>query len=102
MTNRARWHVYLVRTAAGALYCGIARDVAARLRQHQDGCGAKALRGRGPLALAFAAPVGGLGRALRVEARIKRLPKAQKERIVAHGLPPALLRAARARAAAKG
>lgn len=102
MTARARWHVYLVRTAAGALYCGIARDVAARLRQHQDGGGAKALRGRGPLALAFTAPVGGLGSALRVEARIKRLPKAQKERIVAHGLPPALLRAARARAAAKG
>jgi len=99
---RVRWHVYLVRTAAGALYCGIARDVEARLRQHQDGSGAKALRGRGPLALAFAAPIGALGLALRVEARIKRLPKAQKERIARDGLPPALLRAARARARAKG
>jgi len=102
MTNRARWHVYLVRTAAGALYCGIARDVASRLRQHQDGCGAEALRGRGPLALAFTAPVGGLGRALRVEARIKRLPTAPQDRLAAPGLPPALWRAARARAAAKG
>ena len=99
---RARWHVYLVRTAAGALYCGIARDVDARLAQHRDGSGAKALRGRGPLAAAFTAPVGGLGRALRVEARIKRLPKAQKEGIARDGLPPALLRAARARARAKG
>jgi putative endonuclease len=102
MSGRARWSVYLVRTAAGALYCGIAQDVAARFLAHAAGKGAKALRGRGPLQLAFALAVGGKGLALRVEARVKRLPKAQKERIVAAGLPPELLRAARARRRGKG
>jgi putative endonuclease len=64
------WSVYLVRRADGALYCGIALDVAARFAQHEAGLGAKALRGRGP-------------RALRAEARIKRLQKADKERLAA-------------------
>ncbi len=78
-----RWSVYLVRRADGALYCGIALDVAARLQQHEAGVGAKALRGRGPLALVFRRRVGSRSLALRAEARIKRLGKADKERLAA-------------------
>jgi len=77
------WSVYLVRRADGALYCGIALDVAARFAQHEAGLGAKALRGRGPLALAFRRRVGSRSLALRAEARIKRLQKADKERLAA-------------------
>jgi putative endonuclease len=77
------WKVYFVRRADGALYCGIAKDVAARFQAHQDGRGAKALRGRGPLELAFSRRVGDRARAQRVEAALKRLPKAQKERLAA-------------------
>ncbi|MEM9057266.1 MAG: hypothetical protein AAGD86_07300, partial [Pseudomonadota bacterium] len=40
-------------------------------------------RGRGPLTLAFALPAGNRARAQRLEYRIKRLSKAQKERLVA-------------------
>ena len=89
---RRRWSIYLVRTATGTLYTGIALDVKARLASHAAGRGAKALRGRGPLALALATPVGSLSRALRLEARIKRLSKAQKEQLVAAGLPAGWLR----------
>lgn len=84
MTTRARaWWVYLVRRADGALYCGIAQDVAARLRVHEAGRGSKALRGRGPLVLAFRRRIGTRAQAQRVEAAIKRCSKAEKERLAA-------------------
>ena len=79
------WYLYLIRTADNALYTGITTDVARRYRQHQCGKGAKALRGKGELTLAFSAPVGDLSLALRAEYRVKRLTKRQKERLVAEG-----------------
>lgn len=89
-----------MRTADAGLYTGIALDVAVRLQQHTEGHGAKALRGRGPLQLAFTARVGAQGAALRLEARIKKLPKAAKEALVRDGLPRGWLAAARAAARA--
>lgn len=78
-----RWSVYLVRRSDGALYTGIATDVARRFEQHQEGRGAKALRGRGPLELTSSAAVGDRSRAQRVETLIKRLPKDRKEHLAA-------------------
>jgi len=79
-----RWHVYLVRCRDGALYTGIATDVSRRLAEHEQGAGkgAKYLRGKGPLRLVLNKAVGRRGLALRVEARIKRLPKARKEELI--------------------
>jgi len=76
------WSVYLIRTADDSLYTGITTDVSRRFSQHQSGKGAKALRGKGELRLAFTAPVGERSLALRVEYRIKQLTKRQKERLV--------------------
>lgn len=80
MATMTPW--YLIRTADNALYTGITTDVARRYRQHQTGKGAKALRGKGELTLAFAAQVGNRSLALRIEYRIKQLTKRQKERLV--------------------
>lgn len=77
------WSLYLIRTADNSLYTGITTDVARRFMQHQSGKGAKALRGKGELTLAFSAPVGERSLALRMEYRIKQLTKRQKERLVA-------------------
>ncbi|EDM2309692.1 GIY-YIG nuclease family protein, partial [Salmonella enterica] len=55
MATMTPWYLYLIRTADNALYTGITTDVARRYRQHQTGKGAKALRGKGELTLAFAA-----------------------------------------------
>lgn len=77
-----RWSVYLVRTAGGELYTGIATDVGRRFGEHTRGRGAKYLRGRGPLAIAYRRVVGEHGLALRVERRIKRLARAEKELLV--------------------
>lgn len=76
------WFVYLIRTADNRLYTGITKDVARRFAQHQCGKGAKALRGKGELVLAFAREVGEHSLALRIEYRIKQLTKPQKERLV--------------------
>ena len=75
------WCVYLVRRADDALYTGIATDVERRFAEHCEGRGAKALRGRGPLQLLSFSPAGDRSLAQRVEARIKRLSKTEKERL---------------------
>ncbi|WP_194207073.1 GIY-YIG nuclease family protein [Superficieibacter sp. 1612_C1] len=77
------WYLYLIRTQKNALYTGITTDVARRFVQHQTGKGAKALRGKGELTLAFSEEVGERSLALRLEYRIKQLTKRQKERLVA-------------------
>ena len=81
-TTPSRWFVYLVRTGTGALYAGISTDPERRLRQHQSGKGARALRGKGPLTLAWQQEVPGKREALRLEYRLKQQSKAFKERLV--------------------
>ena len=73
------WQLYLVRCADGSLYTGIATDARRRLAEHQAGRGAKYLRGRGPLALAFFMEAGSRSRALSLERRLKALPRRRKE-----------------------
>lgn len=78
------YSVYIVRCADGSLYTGIAIDVARRIDEHERGRrGARYLRGRGPLKLEFAERVGDRGAATRIEHRLKRLAKPDKERLIA-------------------
>jgi putative endonuclease len=67
-----------LRCGDGTLYCGIARDVAARLVAHEAGKGAKYTRGRGPLVLLGKRRCASQGDALRLELAIKRLPAGDK------------------------
>ena len=76
------WHLYLIRCRDGSLYTGVATDVARRFADHAAGRGAKYLRGRGPLELVMQIEVGDRGRALRLESRVKRLPRHMKERLL--------------------
>ena len=84
------WYVYMVRCRDGSLYTGIATNVSRRIAEHRGsgGKGAKYLRGRGPLRLVFTRPARSREVALRLEWRIKRLPKARKEELLRR---PALL-----------
>lgn len=70
----------MLRCADGAYYCGICKNMAARLAQHNGvkPGGAKFTRGRRPVALLEAAAGLGHGEALRLEAKIKRMPKRAK------------------------
>ncbi|HEX2690766.1 MAG TPA: GIY-YIG nuclease family protein [Kofleriaceae bacterium] len=77
------WYVYVARCADGTLYCGIARDVARRIAEHDAGTGARYTRGRGPLRVVLVRRCRDKGRALRLEYSIKQLSRAQKEALVA-------------------
>ncbi|MBD1577339.1 GIY-YIG nuclease family protein [Vibrio sp. S11_S32] len=85
VTPHKQWHVYLIRTRANSLYCGITNDLARRFAQHQLGKGAKYLRGKGPLELVWSQSVDDKSAALKEEIRIKKLSKAYKERLVLEG-----------------
>ncbi|WP_258576549.1 GIY-YIG nuclease family protein [Candidatus Pantoea persica] len=78
------WQLYIVQTAAGVLYTGITTDVARRVDQHENGRAARALRGRGPLALVYRCDAGDRAAASRLEYRVKQLSRQQKLRLVAH------------------
>ena len=82
-TNRSSdWWVYLIRSKNNALYCGITTDLARRFKMHQQGKGAKALRGKGPLSMVWWEKVSDRSEALKMEAMIKKHPKTVKESMV--------------------
>jgi putative endonuclease len=83
MSSETQWFVYMLRTRQGSLYTGITTDLQRRFVQHQHGrLGAKSLRGKGPLQLVWQCAAQDRSCASRLEAQLKRLPKAHKERIV--------------------
>ena len=91
MSTNTSWFVYILRTSAGALYTGITTDVERRLSEHAGTrTGARSLRGKGPLQLVWHLAVPDRSSASRLEAWLKRQPKAAKERIVRGELAPQL------------
>jgi putative endonuclease len=72
------WFVYIVRCRDGSLYTGISNDVAARVAVHNRGRGARYTRGRGPVTLVYVERRRSRSTALRREAAIKALPRAEK------------------------
>jgi len=75
------WHVYILRCADGTLYTGATNDLKGRIAAHAAGKGAKYTRGRGPVALAWKRRVKDRSAALRLEARLKKLRRADKLRL---------------------
>jgi len=75
----------MVRCRDGSLYTGIATDVESRLADHRANKGAKYLRGRRPLKLVFKKQIGKKGPALKIEHKVKNLPKHKKEALVKTG-----------------
>ncbi len=77
------WHVYLLRCGDGSLYAGATNDLAARLERHSAGKGARYTRARLPVALVYREPCADRSAALRREAALKRLRRAEKLVLVA-------------------
>lgn len=75
--------VYLLRCRDDSLYAGAAKDLAARLREHERGRASRYTRSRLPLALAWSCEVATWSEALREERRIKRLSRRAKQALVA-------------------
>ena len=79
------WFLYMVRCKDSSLYTGITTDVERRFKEHQGGGpkSAKSLRGKGPLSLALFEKMPNQSAALKLEYKIKQLPKAIKEQLAA-------------------
>jgi putative endonuclease len=74
------WTVYLLRCSDGTLYCGCTNDLERRLAAHGRG-GVKYTRGRLPVEVAYCEPAQDRSHALRREAALKKLSRAQKLRL---------------------
>ena len=69
---------YLLKCADGTLYAGWTNDPDARLTAHNNGVGAKYTRGRRPVAFAYLEQCNDKRAAMRREAELKRMTRAQK------------------------
>lgn len=88
VTTTAQWWVYMLRCADGSLYTGITTDVLRRWREHNESPrGARYTRARRPVRLVLCVPVPSRAVAGRLEATLKALPRARKERLLASAVP---------------
>lgn len=85
MPSKQNWFVYVVRCADHSLYTGVTTDVERRVAEHNtcDKKAARYTRARRPVSLCYVEPLANRAAACQREAKIKRLPKAAKERLAA-------------------
>ena len=76
------WTVYILECGDGTLYTGITDDLSRRQKAHESGKGAKYTRGRGPLTLVHTEELPDKSAALKREAAIKKLTRAEKLKLL--------------------
>ena len=77
-----KWQVYIILCTDNSLYTGITTDVERRLAQHGTVRGAKYFRGRKPRRVVFLESGHSRSTASKREAAIKKLPRADKDRLI--------------------
>ncbi|MFH1075018.1 MAG: GIY-YIG nuclease family protein [Candidatus Firestonebacteria bacterium] len=80
--KRKSWYVYILRCADKTLYTGITNDVKKRVKAHNEGKGAKYTRGRAPVEIVYKKRFTDKSAASKEEAKIKRLNKKEKLKII--------------------
>lgn len=80
-------YVYILRCGDGTYYTGSTTDLTRRVAAHNEGRGAKYTRGRRPVQVVYWERADSWSQALRREAAIKRLTRAQKKALIAAGNP---------------
>lgn len=76
------FYVYMVRCQYGTYYAGYTIDLLNRLKKHNEGTGAKYLRGKGPVTLVYLKQYRSLTQALQAEAHLKSLTRSEKENLI--------------------
>lgn len=84
--------VYILRCCDGTLYTGWTNDIHNRLSAHNRGTGAKYTRSRLPVSLAYLEMLPDKSAALKREAAIKKMKRAQKEALIRAYRPEAFSR----------
>lgn len=79
---KGNWWVYILRCADDTLYTGCTDDVQRRCADHNSGKGAKYTRGRGPVTVVYQEACEDRSAALRREAAVKKLNRAEKWRLI--------------------
>ncbi|MHB9781519.1 GIY-YIG nuclease family protein [Streptococcus sp. 10F2] len=74
--------IYVVRCRDNSLYTGYTNNLKRRIKQHNDGKGAKYTRAKGPVTLVYTQTYPDKSQALKAEAQFKKLSKAKKESII--------------------
>jgi putative endonuclease len=77
-----RWYVYLILCRNGAIYTGIARNVAMRYEHHVAGTGARYTRANPPRRLLLKFACLNQSEAGRIEAAIKKLSAPNKQKLI--------------------
>lgn len=77
--------VYILSCADGSLYTGYTTELQRRLREHNEGKGAKYTRGRGPVELLYFEEGADRSWGLKREEGIKRLSRLKKEELIGVG-----------------
>jgi len=80
------YFIYLLECRDGSLYAGMTTDVERRLKEHQSGKASAYTKAHGALAMVYVEERKDRGDALRREAEIKRLSRAEKLALVAGGM----------------
>jgi len=80
--RKAQFYVYIVRCIRGTYYTGYTNDLEKRINLHNNGKGAKYLKGRLPVKLVYAKEYKYYKNALNAERCIKKLTRKDKEEMV--------------------
>jgi len=81
--RHGKFYVYILECNDGTYYTGYSNDLEKRIKEHNDSKrGAKYLRGKGPVKVAWTKEYKYLCYAIRAEYRIKQLNRKQKELLV--------------------
>lgn len=73
---------YIVECTDGKLYTGWTNCIEKRIQEHNSGKGAKFTRGRGPVKLRYLETFETKSEAMKREAAIKKMTRAQKEQLI--------------------
>lgn len=80
------WYVYILECSDGTLYTGATNDLNKRVNKHNNGTGAKYIRGRTPVLLKWSYEAGTKSDAYKLEYKIKQMSRVQKLKIISDGL----------------
>jgi len=80
--RKGSFFVYIVQCSRGTYYTGYTSDLENRIKLHNNGIGAKYLKGKGPVKLVYAREYKYFKIAFKEEIRIKKLSRGKKEELI--------------------
>lgn len=84
ITRKSKYWVYIVQCKDGTYYTGSTNDLDKRIERHNEGYGAKYLKGKLPVKLVYAKEYHYYKNVLRRERDIKKMTRKQKEELIAN------------------